>query len=498
MAKRVVVPEEDARIADLAVRCKNDPYKFVLAFFPWGEKGKELEEFEGPDEWQTKLLCEVRDGLKTADRAVQEAVASGHGIGKSALVAWVILWSMSTMVDTKGVVTANTESQLKTKTWAELAKWHRLSLNSHWFSLEATALISNVDGHEKTWRVDMVPWSEKNSEAFAGLHNKGKRVLLIFDEASAIPDKIWEVAEGALTDEDTQILWFAFGNPTRARGRFKDCFGRFRARWTRHHVDSRTARMTNKKQLQAWIDDYGIDSDFVKVRVLGQFPSADVNALLSDEDVEAAMQRVYTEREITHAAKLLGVDVARQGGDDSVIARRQGLVMFPLEPMHIPDTQLVAAKVAAAEDTWEGVDANFIDASGGYGVGVIDKLRSLGRDCIEVYFSGKATDPRYFNKRSEMAFLLANWVKNGGSLPRDPFLKEELCAITYTFQGDKFRICEKDDIKEEIGRSPDRADACMLTFAFPVAPRPRAGTLAHMRQQSPKTRRTLDYNPLEV
>ena len=102
----------------------------MVAFFPWGEKGSPLEEFEGPDEWQTKLLKEVRDGLKTTNQAVQEAVASGHGIGKSALVAWIILWAMSTMVDTKGVVTANTESQLKTKTWAELAKWHRLLLLS--------------------------------------------------------------------------------------------------------------------------------------------------------------------------------------------------------------------------------------------------------------------------------------------------------------------------------------------------------------------------------
>jgi hypothetical protein len=495
------VPEqsfEDALTAFIG-SCTHDPLRFVMGIFPWREKGTDLEPFTGPDEWQTKILRDIRDGLLTIEDAIRVAVASGHGIGKSALVSWIVLWAMSSKDDTKGVVTANTESQLKTKTWAELAKWHRLSLNMHWFEHTATALISTVPGHEKTWRIDMVPWSEKNTEAFAGLHNKFKRVLLIFDEASAIPDTIWEVADGALTDSDTEILQFAFGNPTRAKGAFRDCFRPGKKSWKTYQIDSRTAAITNKKFLQSLIDEYGIDSDRVKVRVLGQFPSQDVSALFSDEEVEAAMTRVYTEREITHAAKVLGVDVARQGGDDSVICKRQGVQMYPLEPMHIPDTQLVAAKVVAAEQNWEGCDGSFIDATGGYGVGVIDAARMMGHQCTEVYFNGKATDERYFNKRSEMAFELHNWVKRGGALPRDQFLKEELLAITYTYQGDKFRICDKDDIKEEIGRSPDRADAAMLTFAYAVAPKPKHDSLAALQQKyRQQKRKTLDYDPLEV
>ena len=483
----------ESRLFTLMGECSADPLKFVRVAFPWG-KG-ELQGFDGPDAWQEAVLGDLRDGLVTIDEAIQIATASGHGIGKSALVSWIILWAICTKADTKGIVTANTESQLKTKTWAELSKWFRLLLCKYWFKLEATSIHSVQAGHEMTWRVDMIPWSEKNSEAFAGLHNKGKRVLLVFDEASAIPDTIWEVAEGAMTDSDTEIIWVCFGNPTRAKGRFKDCFGRFSKRWKKRQIDSRTARMTNKAQLQAWIEDYGIDSDFVKVRVLGQFPSADVNALFSDEEVEAAMQRVYTDQDINHAARILGVDVARQGGDDSVIAHRQGKQVFPLKPMHIPDTQLVAAQVIAFKTRIEGAEAVFVDATGGYGVGVIDKVRALNHDCIEVYFSGKATDARYFNKRSEMMFDLHDWVVSGGALPNDAFLKEELCAITYTFQGDKFRICDKDEIKAEIGRSPDRADAVGLTFAYPVAPRPNA--VQAFRQQQPARRKTLDYNPLE-
>lgn len=484
----------EEELIDTIAEYAKDPLAFVLFAFPWGEPG-ELEKFpEGPDTWQRDILNDIKTGLLTPETAIREAVASGHGIGKSALVSWIIYWAMSTMEDTKGIVTANTETQLKTKTWAELAKWHRLAINNHWFEFTATALYSRDQQHERTWRIDMVPWSENRSEAFAGLHNKGKRVLLIFDEASAIPDAIWEVAEGALTDEDTEIIQCAFGNPTRSRGRFRECFSRFKARWNTRQIDSRTARMTNKKQLQDWVDDYGEESDFVKVRVRGQFPSADTNALLSPDEVEAAMKKRYTAKDINHAAKIVGVDVARQGGDDSVIARRQGLVVFPLKAMHVPDGMLVAQAVAHETDEWKGADAVNIDATGGYGAGVVDKLRSLNRDCHEVYFNGRPTDARYFNKRSEMWMELAKWVRAGGSLPNDPFLRDELCAATYSFNGDKFRLCDKDEIKEEIGRSPDRADAVALTFAFPVVP----GTSQPGTPGYRDTRHSGDYDPFNV
>ncbi|MGZ5905641.1 MAG: terminase, partial [Reyranella sp.] len=125
------------------------------------------------------------------DEAVRMAVASGHGIGKSALVAWIILWALSTVSDTRGIVTANTEGQLRTKTWPELAKWHALSTNKDWFTYTATSLhYSALPGRDKTWRVDAITWSENNTEAIAGLHNKGKRAFALFDEASSIADGV--------------------------------------------------------------------------------------------------------------------------------------------------------------------------------------------------------------------------------------------------------------------------------------------------------------------
>ena len=443
-----------------------------MAVFRWGHG--ELEGFQGPDVWQVEVLTDIRDRLSSGDidasGAIQVAVASGHGVGKSAVVSWIILWAMATHEDTKGVVTANTETQLKTKTWAELAKWYRLSLIKSWFELTATALFSIDREHEKTWRIDMIPWSERNTEAFAGLHNKGKRILLIFDEASAIPDMIWEVAEGALTDSDTQILWCCFGNPTQSVGRFRECFGKFKHRWNTRQIDSRSVAITNKKQLQAWVDDYGEDSDFVRVRVRGVFPATSANALIGLEDIEIAIARVYNATQFEHEAMILGVDVARQGDDSTVLCRRQGRICMPMRKLKIPDTMMIATQVAFEIREFR-VDGTLVDGTGGYGVGVVDAIRQMNLDCIEVHFSSKANDSRYFNKRSEMWFEMAKWIKSGGALPDDQELKEELSAATYTFQGDKFRLCDKDDIKSVIGRSPDRADALALTFAVPIAPK---------------------------
>ena len=468
----------------------HDPLGFVLFAFDWGVGA--LANFpDGPDTWQREILTEIGVKLRagiSATEAIQVAIASGHGIGKSALVSWLIEWAMSTCEDCKGVVTANTENQLKTKTWAELAKWHPLCITSHWFKLTATALFSKDPEHETTWRIDMQAWSITNTTAFAGMHNLGKRILLIYDEASSIPNGIWEVSQGALTDSNTEIIWCCFGNPTEATGRFRECFGRYKHRWITRQIDSRTVKITNKAEIEKFLQDCDGDEnhDFFRVRVRGVFPSTSANALFGSEEVDAAMSRHLPLNSQDHAATILGVDVARQGADSSAIARRKGMSAFPIRMMKIPDTMLVAAQVSQEMDTHEA-DACFVDETGGYGAGVIDALRQIGKDPIGVQFGGKAMDARYFNKRSEMAFLFSIWIKEGGSLPYDAELKEEMCAMTYTFSKDKFRLCEKADIKEVIGRSPDKFDAQILTHAFPVSPKHPTGFSHNSRAEAMRT-----------
>lgn len=490
--------------------CIDDPLRFVQTAFPWGHEGTALATAEGPDEWQVAILKEVRDRLRDGSQgrseaiaaAIQIATASGHGIGKSALVAWLILWAM-TMPDTKGVVTANTELQLRTKTWAELAKWYKLCVCRHWWVLTATSLYSAVAAHEKTWRIDAIAWSVQNTEAFAGLHNQGKRILLIFDEASAIPDIIWETAEGALTDRDTQIIWCVFGNPTRSTGRFRECFGRFRHRWIRCQIDSRTVKITNKVQIEQWEKDYGEDSDFFRVRVRGVFPRAGSMQFISSDVVDAAMS---AERELQPTLMdplIMGVDCARFGDDQSVIYIRRGRDGRSTPPVKMRGVDTVALAAKVAEIALEiHPDAIFVDG-GGPGGGVIDHLRWMQMpNVIEVQFGAKADRAlqsasghiTFSNKRAEMWGYMRDWLK-GGMVPFDPELQSDLIGVEFGYvmkEGkDAIQLEKKQDMKKRGLASPDIADALALTFAYPVAPSDHTKAFAgkHGRHQ-------VDYNPM--
>lgn len=465
-ASQQISPEQ--MLIDDMGRFSRDPYGFVLYSFPWGSG--ELKNHDGPDVWQTKQLKKIRDALQAGGDSgciIRQAIASGHGIGKSAFVSWLMLWALATHEDTLGVVTANTETQLKTKTWANVAKWHRLFIARHWFEFTATALYSVEKDHEKTWRIDMVPWSEKNTEAFAGLHNQGKRVILIFDEASAIPDVIWEVSEGALTDANTEIIWAAFGNPTRNQGRFKDCFGRYKNRWDAEQIDSRESRLTNKEQIQEWIDDYGIDSDFVKVRVRGMFPNMSAKQFFGLADVDAAFGKHLRKNEYDFAPKILTMDPAWEGDDMLVIGIRQGLHFRILQRVPYNDNDIEMAQLLARYEDDEKADAVAIDA--GYGTGIASAGKTWGRRWTLVWSAGKSSDPGCLNKRAEMAKAARQWLKDGGAIPDDNALRDALLAPETVARTDGLIQLEaKKDIKKRIGYSPGEFDALLLSFAFPV------------------------------
>lgn len=496
-------------LLDWLATVSHDPLAFVLGAFPWGEPETILEHEPGPEVWQTKVLNQIRDYLSSGgsvDGALQLAVASGHGIGKSTLVAWIILWAMTTLPDTLGVVTANTETQLRTKTWTSLGKWYNLFIAKDFFRLTATSLFQPE--HERTWRIDMVPWSEKNTEAFAGLHNKGRRVILLFDEASAIPDVIWEVSEGALTDANTQIIWAVFGNPTRNTGRFRECApGRKHGKyWHFTSVDSRTVRFTNKAQIDRWIELYGEDSDFCRIRIYGQFPSVGEMEFFSSADVEAAMHReVYVALTDPLA---LGVDVARFGKNSSVIFPRKGrdARTIPREVYKGIDTVSLAAKTFDAGNRLRA-DGIFIDG-GGVGGGVVDNCRRMHMGVFEIQFGAKPDQlhhsmgiagERYANKRAEMYGALRAWLKTG-SIPHDDDLLRQFTAITYTLnRRDEIQLIAKEDMDE----SPDDLDALALTFALPIAAHDHAGgdypdkPLVES-EYNPLAFMTNDYNPLRA
>jgi hypothetical protein len=466
----------------------DDPLAFALGAFPWGSPGTVLEKYDGPLDWQREIMEQIRTGLLTLDEAIQLATASGHGVGKSALVSMLILWGFTTYPDCRGVVTANTETQLKTKTWAELGRWFNLCwfARDH-FTLHATSLVSRDPSRERTWRIDMIAWSETNPEAFAGMHNKGKRLLIIFDEASAIADIIWETIEGATTDSDTQIIWLVFGNPTRNSGRFKECFGDglHSTMWKSRQLDSRTVAITNKKRFEHWEKIYGADSDWFRVRVLGQFPRRGEMEFFSASDIDAAMS---LDREVfvdAFTPLAIGVDVARFGRNNSVIFPRKGRDARTLEKKvfsGISTTEL-ANQIHSTWTQWRP-DGIFIDG-GGVGGGVVDQCRNQRLYVIEVQFGGKDDitgvvfdnqGERYANKRAAMYGAARAWIKTG-LLPASPDLRTALLAIKYTFnKKDEIQLIAKEDLLDE---NPDldldTLDAFCLTFGGPLARNADAG-----------------------
>ena len=462
---------EQELIADIASFSK-DPLKFVIYSFPWGTG--DLSKYDGPDTWQRDILIAVRDGLISVTEALRYAVASGNGPGKSALSAWLILWALSTFEDTKGIITSNTESQLKIKSWAELSKWYNIFIAKHWFKFTATAIYSSDPKHEKTWRVDQVPWTENRSEAFAGMHNKGKRILIIFDEASGIPDSIWNVTEGALTDEDTEILWFVFGNPTRNSGKFHACFHGSRHRWHTKQIDIRTSKLTNKKEIDQWIADYGEDSDFVKIHVKGEFPNVSDRQFIPHSFVSQARGRQVHPTSYNFSAKIISVEPAWMGGDASVIGLRQGNMFKILARYAKNDDDFILAGYVAKFEDEEKADAVFIDF--GYGTGIYSAGKQLGRKWILVPFGGESSNPAYLNKRAEMWGDMKEWLRDGGAIPDDPEMCGELVGPEYYLKttggsAGKIVLESKTDMKKRGLASPNKADALALTFAAPVIPR---------------------------
>lgn len=472
--------EANRQIAEEMALCYADPLRHVLISYPWGTG--QLRGREGPQEWQEDLLIEI--GQEVAKRGfdginpvapIQFSTASGHGIGKSAIVAWLIRWIMDTRPFARGVVTANTGEQLRTKTWSELAKWHQIGLTRNWYTLNSGAGSLNMyhNDFRETWRVDALTSREENSEAFAGLHAANSTPFYIFDEASAVPNKIYEVREGGLTDGEP--MTFDFGNPTRNSGRFyENMVGRFRDNYIRRFIDSRDVEQTNKELFEQWRKDYGEDSDFFKVRVRGMFPDAGSLQFISVGDVQRCIGlEVFVG---PSEPLIMGVDVARFGDDSSVIHMRQGRDAES-PGVHVYqqiDSMTLAGEVSRIASE-KRPDAILVDG-GGVGGPVVDRLRQLGWDVIEINFGAKATQKGYANMRAQMWGNMRAAIQDGIRLPDDDDLKTDLTSVEYGYNvRNDLQLERKEDMKKRGLSSPDRADALALTYALPVSQFARAG-----------------------
>lgn len=510
-------PEQERELAEFIAGFYAYPYEFVMAVFPWGQPYifddngnpmlNPLANKSGPEPWQRDELIalgeHIRRNMDLQDMGLEmevwrSAIASGHGVGKSAFVAWVMYFLMSTRANTRGAVTASTQFQLEDKTWPELAKWHAMALNKHWFVWSATSLsfAAYPEDQRKNYRVTAATVSETNTEAFAGLHNEGRTVFVIFDEASGVAQKIWEVSEGALTDGEG--FFFAFGNPTRPEGEFADCFDKHAHIYRTRHIDSREVSHTNKNALNDIIRKYGEDSDEVKVRIRGLFPSQSFNGFIAVDSVVDAMTRNVPYD--PDAALIMAVDVARFGNDESIIGYRQGRDARERKFLRFRGLSTVKlAEIVAQEYNKHRPDALVIESTGP-GAGVIDQLRDKGYKVTEVHPGSAAIKfDHYINKRAEYWDKMRQWIYDEGALPAEDThnyakdLKAQLTTILYSLDRHEQRIKleAKEDIKKRGLPSPDLADTLALTFAVTIARRDRNNSQRVQRQRMSIT----EYDP---
>ena len=429
-----------------------------------------------PDPWQLDVLNLAGGDYKSQRRT---GMKSCTGAGKTAVLAWLGWHRMLCFSDIsehpKGAALSKTRDNLRDNLWPELSKWQsRSDLLLKAFTHTGEKIYAN--DHPDTWFLSARSFAkDADAEAIgrtlSGLHSKFPFILL--DETGDMPPAVGRAAEQIFTGSPLDAAIYATGNPTSLSGLLYRICNKLRSVWdiitiTADPDDPNRTPRVDIELARQQIALEGRDNPWIMATILGLFPPADFNALLGIEDVEAAMARHYTPDQYNFAARILGVDVAREGNDKSVIFPRQGLVAFPPFPFRNVKSFELAGHIARISDDNE-CDGVIIDGTGGYGSGVLDAYEMTGRFAHDCQFSGEPYNKaKFYNKRAEIIWDMAAWIKSGGALPNVPELVEELTNIHYTFKGDKMIMEPKDQVKKNIGRSPDYSDALAVTFAEPI------------------------------
>jgi hypothetical protein len=492
-----IVQQELAEYSD-------DPLGFVMCAYPWGQGA--LTDEAGPRAHQVRFLSQLGEHLRnpeTRHKPFRKAISSGHGIGKSTELSWIAHWALSTFEDAKVIIMAGTGDQLKTKTQPEVSKWFRLAANAEMFEVNVTSVKVLESGHETEWRVDFNTWSQENPQASAGAHNKGKRLVIIYDEASGIPDIIWSTQEGALTDSGTEIIWIAFSQCTRADGYFFEItHGSQRKRWNGEVIDSREVEGVNVEEINETIAIYGEDSDHVRVRYRGLYPLAGEGKFIDLELVQGAQRRPVTA--FADDPLIVGVDLSWGGSDDTVIRFRRGLDARSVPAIKIrgeftKNPAVVRERLAdilTRRYDGQSVAMMFLDNSGvgGNAGTILAGLLALGhRNVMGVNFGDQALDQRFYAlRRDEMWGKMKEFLRLG-AIDGDRELASDLQKpILMSDREQRIKLEPKDVMKKRLSKmgldsaSPDDADALALTFAMPVAPpRKKPQSLTQMRHAGP-------------
>jgi len=417
------------------------------------------------------------------------------------LAAWIAIWLMATRQGCRGTVTSNTNEQLQGKLWAGIREWLGLSLVRNWF--EANSAIWYRKGHRATWFTTPQTCAEENSEAFAGQHAKDSSSLYLFDEASSIPEVVWQVAEGGLTDGEPFII--VTGNPTRNTGAFHEaCFGRGRDKWQARIIDARDCRLPNKALIAEWIAEYGEDSDFVRVRVRGLPPRASELQFIGQDLVWGAQQRALPVV-LPDEPLIAGVDVSDGGAAWNVVRFRRGSDARTLPPIRVPGQATrddrsaflsILAGVLSERDPLKRVDMMFVDSA--FGAPYVERLQAMGFKQVAEVRGGATHPPDHTcaNMRAYMWSRVKDWLRHGAVPADDVRLATDLTGPGHHLtKQDRLLIESKESMQKRGVASPDDGDALAYTFAAPVTKTWRRAEQRRRRQMFEGRRGSGDGRP---
>ena len=489
---------------------KDRPLDFVRFIFPWGERGTPLHNFSGPRNWQCEEFEELGDFIEQnkilvsqgkTPRVFKKVIAAGRGPGKSAFSSMFTSYTQSCVWGGTQIVTANTEAQLRYKTFPEINKWQTLARNAYWFDR------TKLKVSPKPWFSHMLkeqlhidteyyyalgqPWSSENVDAFAGNHSQ-IGFSLVMDEASTMPQKLFDVSAGFFTDPSMYRFWYALGNPRRNQGAFYNCFyGKAKAFWKKRQIDSRKVEDVDLEELDQIVQEHGEESDVTKTEVRGEFPSLGDAQFISRDLILEAQKRRPPKDEANLMPLIMAVDPARFGDSSTVFFFRRGRDAFSIPRVRVKnrDTTYLVSK---AVELIKKYDPDYICIDSGQGHGLIDGLRALKYKVKEVHGSGSSPNPYYANYRTYLWSVCRDWLK-GGFLVDDVDLMTDLSAPEYDFKpgSDKTILESKKSMRKRGVASPDDGDALVYTFAIDHALPGKGGSGAAKR----KSRKPVDWSP---
>jgi hypothetical protein len=481
-------PEEIAEFKKQIDENRYDFCKLVYLIFPFGEPGHELEHME-PYDWQMEEWRKLSNHLKnplTRYQTYRLIISSGNGAAKTAFGAMTYFMLMYTQ-QVRGRITTNTMPQMNTVVWPEYDIWYRRArYSNHFFEKQGTSIKARNPELAESWRLDTITWSEQTPASISGLHNKGKCVLYIFEEAPGIPAIIWQYASGAFTETETIKVWMAFGNSDDPESKFEQNMAS--PDWHALRIDTRTLKHIDPEQIGVWLRDAGGDEDHddFRVRVRGLPRKTAKDSIIKKEWVEAAFARAKTfDREsVSFLPVIVTCDPAWKGGDETTVWIRQGHYMKLVEKYKLTDdpsmTHLTTYNRISHHEAENGGDAVNVDQA--EGTGIYSFAQMYGKHHWQlINFASSPNDKpdpkqsEYGNIRAQMYYQLKDFLLKGGILDvEDPAWKQTVIDQLSWAKGTQHKttlkkmVEPKEDIIERVGHSPDVADGAALGFAREV------------------------------